>query len=570
MGGELGRCKDMSRSPKAEKHLLTPARAGVDMTVVDGAEGSRLDIAALCRQADTATSPAQRQACLEAIEAALLQVDGPHQRAELLMCRTKVRSNQWQTRAVLFDALAAMELFEGAGDHGRALDAASLGAGFASRLGELSLASELATRCIVGLSSLDDDDVLAEVANRLGIFCYAFLDYDRAIEQFEVSLAAAERAGDQWKVFRQLHNIADALLLAMRQDRASGEDDGRLDRYGGDRLEQADRAIHRLVTEGSLEVRRRVGAQRLQAELLVEKGQPNEALSVLAEAAGQEGEIVWAAGQAALAVVEARCRRALGQPELAVASARRAAKLAEPSDDDHEVMLILDELVAAEAEAGELQAALDDTLALKRSMRAIHRRQTSQLVEQVWARAAFEYERKDLEAQTAAAIRSAEEDALTRIGNRRLLERVMREVVEPGSRIALLMADIDHFKAINDTFGHEVGDHVLRVLGQILASDARTGQVVVRFGGEEFVFGLPGVELEAARDLAERIRHKVASYPWAVLETRLGVTISIGVACGRAANWRSVLASADRALYLAKRRGRNRVEVGAKTARRTA
>ena len=73
------------------------------------------------------------------------------------------------------------------------------------------------------------------------------------------------------------------------------------------------------------------------------------------------------------------------------------------------------------------------------------------------------------------------------------------------------MADIDHFKRINDTFGHEVGDHVLRALGHILAADARAGQIVVRYGGEEFVFALPAVELAAARDFAERIRMKVRS-----------------------------------------------------------
>lgn len=517
-----------------------------------------------------AAGPEDRQACLDEIEAALAQTADPYQRARLLMCRTRVRSNQWETRAVLFDALAAMELFEESGDRGRALDAASLAAGFASRLGELSLAAELATKCILGTTTLDDDAVLTEVANRLGIFCYSFLDYDRAVEQFEVALSAAERCGDAWKVVRQLHNIADALLVAVRQDLASGlGQTWRADGFG-DRLEQAQMVVDRLVKECDPELQRRVGAQHLQAELLVLQDKPAEALELLSQSAGGEDEIVWAAGRAAVALIEARCRRALGQPEEAAEAARRAASLAAGSDDHHETMLILDELVAAEAEAGDLPAALTHALSLKRSMWAIHRRQTSQLVEQVWARAALEFERNALEAQTAAAIRSAEEDALTRIGNRRLLERVLREVVEPASRIALLMADIDHFKAINDTFGHEVGDHVLRALGQILASDARTGQVVVRYGGEEFVFALPGVELGAARDFAERIRLKVSSYPWETLETRLHVTISIGVSCGRAANWSTVLAAADRGLYLAKSRGRNRVEVGAKSSRQTA
>jgi diguanylate cyclase (GGDEF)-like protein len=191
-------------------------------------------------------------------------------------------------------------------------------------------------------------------------------------------------------------------------------------------------------------------------------------------------------------------------------------------------------------------------------------------VEQVWARAALEQERRSLEAQTAAAIRSAEEDALTRIGNRRLIERVLGDVAENREQLALLMADIDHFKRINDTFGHEVGDHVLRALGHILASDARAGQIVVRYGGEEFVFALPSVELGAARDFAERIRMKVRSYPWDSLDPRLVVTVSIGVACGPAGSWRSVLAAADRALYLAKRRGRNRVEVAQRVGKRTA
>jgi diguanylate cyclase (GGDEF)-like protein len=233
-------------------------------------------------------------------------------------------------------------------------------------------------------------------------------------------------------------------------------------------------------------------------------------------------------------------------------------------------MLILDELVVSERDAGDLDAALAHALELKRQMWSLHRQQTAQLVEQVWARAELEQQRRSLEAQTAAAIASAEEDALTRIGNRRLLERVLGNVTDEQEPIALLMADIDHFKEINDTFGHEVGDHVLRALGHILATDARTGQVVVRYGGEEFVFALPSVELDAARDFAERIRLKVSSYPWEGLETLLEVTISIGVACGPPDSWQSVLAAADRALYLAKKRGRNRVEISPRTAKRTA
>ncbi len=528
------------------------------------------DLDALYHRADTAASQSERAECLADIEVALSAVDEPAQRARLLMCRTRVRSGQWRTKEVLQDALTAMSLFDEAGDANGALEAASLGAAFASRLGEMSLAADLATSCIMAVGACSEDRVLAEVANRLGIFCYSFLDYDRAAQQFEVSLAAAERCGDVWMTNRQLHNIAQALLLAVRQDRASGAGDARYDRFGSDRLQAARRTVERLRDEAPEEVKAQLGVQRLQAELLVELGRPEEALDVLRNTAGGAEAIVWAAGQASLQLAEARCLRALGRSTEAIKAAGLAARLAEPSDDHHETMLILDELVAAELEADDLEGALFDALELKRRMWAIHRRQTGQVVEQVWARAGLEQERRALQAQTAAAIRSAEEDALTRIGNRRLLERVLGEVAEGKEQIALLMADIDHFKRINDTFGHEVGDHVLRALGHILAADARAGQVVVRYGGEEFVFALPSVELGAARDFAERIRLKVSSYPWRSLEPRLVVTVSIGVACGPAANWSSVLATADRALYLAKRRGRDRVETAQRWAKRTA
>jgi diguanylate cyclase (GGDEF)-like protein len=530
---------------------------------------AREDVAVLRARAEVAASAADRARCLHDIELALTAAVGPVERADLLMCRAEVRSNQWETREVLDDAMAAMDLYEEAGQPAAVLDAASLGAAFASRLGVLSLAVELAIKCILGMGSLEDDRVLADVANRIGIFCYSFLDYDRAVEQFELALQAAECCGDERKALRELHNIVDALLLAVRQVRATGERSERYDLHGNDRLEKAARALLRLLKEGTPDVQRQLGVQRLKAELLAEIGRPAEALRVLRDNAGDAAAIVGAAARSALGIIEARCLRALGRPEEAVTVASKSCELAERCDDSHETMLILDELVAAERDAGYLEAALADALELKRRMWAIHRSQTAQLVEQAWARAASERERKALEAQTAAAIRSAEEDALTRIGNRRLLERVLADLAGSGGQLALLMADIDYFKQINDTFGHEVGDHVLRALGSILATDARTGQIVVRYGGEEFVFALPSVELVAAREFAERIRRKVSSYSWEQLEGRLGVTISIGVACGPAVNWPSVLAAADRALYLAKQRGRNRVEVAGRT-RRTA
>jgi diguanylate cyclase (GGDEF)-like protein len=239
-----------------------------------------------------------------------------------------------------------------------------------------------------------------------------------------------------------------------------------------------------------------------------------------------------------------------------VAAARRAAEIAEPSEDGQETMLIFDELVGAEQDTGDLQAALRDALYAKQKMWDIHRAQTAQLVEQVWARAALEQQRRGLESQAAAAVRFAEEDPLTRLGNRRLLERSMTGL-PAQSDLSVLMVDIDHFKQINDAFGHDVGDHVLRAIGGILSHEGRSGQVVVRYGGDEFLMALPSVAPSSAEEFAERLRLKVSAYQWADIEARLGVTISIGVAAGAISEWSAVLATADEALYQAKGRGRN-------------
>lgn len=519
-------------------------------------------VQALMQRAKSASSPSARASCLYDIGAALESAESPAERAELYLCQARVHANQWKTAEVLDDALSAMRLFEEAGEAVGALNAASLGAAFASRLGRLSLASELATEVILGIGSVQEDCLLAEMANRLGIFCYSFLDYDRAAEQMELSLAAAERCGDLYMICRQLHNIADALLLAVRVNRkfvpASSEPLAEVDRK---RLERAGSAVERLLAEAPEEVLGSLGGHRLQAELLLESGHPEEALEVV-NVAKALAAVVPNPQRAALAVVESRCLRVLGRARDAVTAAERAVSLAATSGDDHELMLTLEERLGAKQAAGYLEGAIADASEVKWRILAIHQRQTAQLVDSTWERAALERQRRQLEATAAAAMRSAEEDTLSGIGNRRLLERFLGSVAsaEPPINLTLVVVDIDHFKVINDTFGHELGDLVIRAMGALLEAEVRAGQVVGRYGGDEFVFVMPGVELAAAERFAERARVRVESYPWRQLERSLAVTISLGVASGSSTTWRSVLGAADEALYAAKARGRNRVE----------
>jgi len=130
-----------------------------------------------------------------------------------------------------------------------------------------------------------------------------------------------------------------------------------------------------------------------------------------------------------------------------------------------------------------------------------------------------------------------------------------------GASLAVLLADVDHFKKVNDTHGHLVGDDVLRALAAELRRQVRESDLVGRFGGEEFVILLPGSQPEEACRIAERLRHGASSVKVPVADTAVSVTISIGVAVfarhGR--DLFELLAAADLALYRAKNTGRDRV-----------
>ena len=158
-------------------------------------------------------------------------------------------------------------------------------------------------------------------------------------------------------------------------------------------------------------------------------------------------------------------------------------------------------------------------------------------------------------------------DQLTGLHNRRYmasqLDALVRRAAAGGDPVAVLVIDIDHFKKINDSFGHPVGDEVLREFAVRLASNVRAIDLPVRYGGEEFVVVMPDTELDHAHRIAERIRLHVAGSPFRVLdgEELLTVTISIGVAAslGAVDGPAPLVKRADEAMYEAKANGRNRV-----------
>ena len=149
-------------------------------------------------------------------------------------------------------------------------------------------------------------------------------------------------------------------------------------------------------------------------------------------------------------------------------------------------------------------------------------------------------------------------DDLTGTANRRGMERVLHERGDQLMRpVALLLFDIDHFKLVNDRFGHRIGDEVLASIAQLIKSQLRPGDTIYRWGGEEFLVVASGTGFEAAISLAERVRHIVSASVHPVAGT---ATVSVGVSmCSNGESLEVALQLADEALYLAKEQGRNRV-----------
>jgi tetratricopeptide (TPR) repeat protein len=355
----------------------------------------------LFARASRAATDQECEQVLAEIERLLRTARDPSSRGRLLMCRARVRSNQWRTAAVFEDAREAMKLFERAGEGDLVIDAASWAAAHASRLGELSVASDLATRSLLALALVEDDRLRMEIFNRLGIFCTSFLDYDRAVEYYEASLGAAERLGDRDKISRQLHNIADALLLAVRQKRLAHVETGR------NELARAETMVRELLAQATDEFIHRGASYRLLAEALCELGRPEEGLAVLDQYRDQIDSVAAAAQRAAVAWIEARCRRLAGQPHQAVVEAQKAVAMAQNSEDVHELMLALEELAACQEAAGDLAAALATAREVKATMWRIHQRQARQLVVEVWARADFIRDQAAVQVQAAEAGRRA-------------------------------------------------------------------------------------------------------------------------------------------------------------------
>ncbi|MFH1674580.1 MAG: diguanylate cyclase [Pseudomonadota bacterium] len=162
----------------------------------------------------------------------------------------------------------------------------------------------------------------------------------------------------------------------------------------------------------------------------------------------------------------------------------------------------------------------------------------------------------------------ANKDGLTSLYNHRYLQEQLLKEMERSKRynltLSFILIDIDHFKHVNDTYGHQTGDVILKTLGELLFKIVRESDIAARYGGEEFALILPHTNFTTARETAERLRTTVESYDFEVDNDHLQITISLGIASfphETIETSKDLVESADKALYMAKKNGRNRVEV---------
>jgi diguanylate cyclase (GGDEF)-like protein len=200
-----------------------------------------------------------------------------------------------------------------------------------------------------------------------------------------------------------------------------------------------------------------------------------------------------------------------------------------------------------------IAANLETHLAKREATQA---RQRSSELEEAYAK---------LRQQAAQLEQYARQDALTGLSNRRHLDESVKMLFDNaknyGSALCIVVADIDDFKIINDTFGHASGDDVLKTIAAILREHARAGDLIARFGGEEFIMALPGLKTSDAHQIAERARAAVEGFDWTRIHQDLRVTISLGVSGDLSVpNFERLISSADAQLYEAKRAGKNQVK----------
>lgn len=413
------------------------------------------------------------------------------------------------------------------------------------RLEEYESALDYYLKSLSMKNLIHDKAIETSCLNNIGSIYHITKDYEKALGYYFESLGITRELEDKWGEGLLLANIGHVYLGLGNHQEAI--------RYFNDSLSLATQIsdnegqTEALLGLAQLSCKERDGTKALaflsKALVLAEKGPSPESLCRVHEVLSETYEII---GDSGLALKHYKEFNKLKEEFVSSEMQKKTRVLrirfeSEQALREKEIYRFKNE---------ELAAAYERLQTLNLSLREADDQKT-QLLDQ-------------LKVQTHTLEKQTREDSLTGLYNRRYLDFLLSHEFERARRyntaLSVAIADIDHFKRINDDFSHQVGDTVLKTISNIFTQNSRVIDTVARYGGEEFVFFFPQTPLTKAVIAADKIRKAVEIHDWSKIHPDLKVTISIGISADlHVSSHEKMISAADEKLYEAKRYGRNQV-----------
>jgi diguanylate cyclase (GGDEF)-like protein len=478
----------------------------------------------------------------------------------------------------------ALSLLRAAGERAVEVDTLVTLAFASNNLGMHSEALRHASAAVEGAVALGDELLLCWALNRSAAAYEGLGDFDKALRFIERAVDAAVRSGNEDALFGALNNQGNVLSSQADARLAAGDAAGA----------QASRRAVAQTYESALAVAERLADRGPLTLCLVnvapefaKAGRFDDAERAQARAHGlimQEGH-AWLTPmlletRAAItrlrgdddAFIEQTLALYRDHPETMRESGHEGAaqlyQALKRRGRFEEALHWCEEMVRVEREnlrqrADAQSRLLMEQLDVEQAQREAQSARAA-LRAEIGRTAQLDSERRVLVAQAAALDIAAHVDVLTGLPNRRYIDGKLALLMQSQRRaddsLSVALVDVDHFKNVNDRFGHPAGDEVLRTLARLFGARLRGHDVAARQGGEEFLLVLSGAPPPTAQDVCERLREAVQAYAWATIAPGLAVTISIGVSgVGHGDSVASLMQRVDGALYRAKNEGRNRV-----------
>jgi len=497
------------------------------------------------------------QLAREAIELARATGDAIGE-AQALYCLGRNLYSQADYPAVFETQNTALALFRSLGDaNGEARCCNLLGITH-RQLSDYGRALEMYDAALKGFRETADLKWQARVISNIGNIEIQLGNHSAALELFDQALDLRREVGDNEGAGFDLNNAAFGRIQRALQLRGTGDRDSC--------QIEAENALKLL--DRALAIARQFGYRRLEAFCLQTMGEAYQAMARPEVALGMADQFLELARQSGDKWIEAyghacvgELRHQLGQDAEALVQMREALA-------SFEALGSLDQSARVLRTLSQVHEALEqiaEALGCIRRAGAIEQRLRSEEIEGR-ARAIAARRRLDqARLETERYRRLAMEDALTGLANRRQLderlEALLRDARKAGAVVTVALADVDHFKGINDRFSHAVGDEVLKCVGEILRSHCRLGDLAGRYGGEEFMLVFRNLEMRPAGEICERVRRAVESWDWKSIHPHLRVTLSMGLASSISFDDpQGLLDAADHWLYEAKHHGRNQIQ----------